>query len=409
MMRDRVTKTINRAKYVVKHRGISAFFFVPYKKAVKRLNRILVFVFRFFPINNNKIILESQGDYSDNVRAFYEYLLSIDQLPYKIIWFVQEPGYFKKKYNGLFISRNENRLNIIADYHIATAKCFVFSHPYWLKSWRKNQIVINTTHSVAQLKASPNNGQNKLYDYVLTCSDYCTEIRKKTFFDDCSDHFICIGQPRLDLMYHHKDCKALICPNNRDKSMVLCMETFKQTVSWDDGGNKDKYALNVISCNEELKQLDSFLALNNYIMIIKIHHLQDLSAIRTNSLSNIIYLSDKELEKNDIQINELLENADVLLTDYSSVFYDYLIMDRPIGFLIGDIQEYKRGFMMSDPIKEMPGKVINSLAELTTFLKTCQDGNDEYADQRKQLRDLVFRYNDDRNSKRLLDWIINNC
>lgn len=396
---------LKKIKYIITHEGKKSVIIRPYKVLISVLNKSLIFLFRCFPVKKNKIILESEGDYTDNVRVFYDYLRSAGRYDFDIIWLVQRPELYKKRYTGTFISRNEYHVNILADYHIATARYFIFSHPYWLKRWRKKQVVINTTHSVAQLKASTDNGQNKLYDYVLTCSPFCTEIRKKTFFDENDDHFLCLGQPRIDLMFHHKDCITKLLPLSPNDKVIVCMETFKQTKSWDDGGSGDRYAVNVITTKEELEELDSFLGNNNYHMIVKTHHLQDMSMIEDVSLTYIHYMKDFDLDKFDIQVNELLENADVLLTDYSSVFYEYLLMDRPIGFLIGDISNYSRGFMMKDPLKEMPGKKIETLKELFQFLLECKDGKDEFADERKMIREKVFQYHDDHNSERLEKWL----
>lgn len=398
-------RVLNKIKYILAHEGYVSLIVRPYKLIVKLLNNIIIKLFCIFPIKDNKIILESQGDYTDNVRVFSDYLLSIGQKDYKVIWLVQNPKYYRTRYKGIFTSRNEYHVNLVADYHIATTKYFIFSHPYWLKKWRDNQVVINTTHSVAQLKSSSDNGQKNLYNYVLTCSEYCTEIRKKTFFDNDNSHFLCLGQPRLDLMFLHKDCKSVLLSEQRDAKLILCMETFKQTTSWDDGGAGDSYAINVIKSLEELKKLDLFLKENRYLMIVKIHHLQDLGMIKKIELSNIRYMYDSDLAKHDIQVNELLENADILLTDYSSVFYDYLLTDKPIGFLIGDISEYKRGFMMDYPLEEMPGRKIQTLNELTDFISMIRLGKDDYYEARKIIRDKVFMYQDGNNSRRLMDWL----
>ena len=347
--------------YIIQHEGLLSIVKRPYCIIIKLVNQLLIGIFCFFPVIANKIILESQVDYSDNVRAFYEYASKNKDNPFHFIWLVQNPSYYKNRYEGTFVSRNELFINIRADYHIATAGYLIFSHPYWLKKWRKNQTVINTTHSVAQLKATSNGKSKKTYDYVLTCSDYCTEVRKQTFHDYCDSHYLCIGQPRIDLLFSHEDCLKKLFPNMPNKKIILCMETFKQTTSWNDGGANDIFSLNVISSISELKKLDQYLFDNDYILINKIHHLQDLSVINSVNLSRIVYITDSDLRAVDIQVNQLLENAVLLLTDYSSVFYEFLLLDRPIGFLIGDIDEYKRGFIIENPLDEMPGKAIKEV------------------------------------------------
>ena len=400
-------KFLNKVVYLVKHEGIITLIKRPYKLLIKCINKFLIFVFSIFPIKNNKIILESQGDYCDNVRAFSDFLNTQSNNAFHSIWLVQNPSKFKNKEQGTFVSRNEFCINFVADYHIATSKFFIFSHPYWLKRWRKEQIVINTTHSIAQLKASGKEWKKPIYNYILVCSEYCKSIKKISFSDNCDDHYLCLGQPRLDLMFKHKDCRSLLL-NNPSSKFVLCMETFKQTKTWDDGGNSDRFAINVISSIDEMKELNSYLYDNNTYIVVKTHHLQDMSYIESVNFSNILYFTDYDLENKGIQVNELLEDADVLITDYSSVFYDYLLKNRPIGFLIGDINNYKRGFIMDDPFDEMPGEIINNYKELISFLDNCLSKKDDYVDKRLKICNKVFKYKDGNNSRRLYEWLYNN-
>ena len=66
----------------------------------------------------------------------------------------------------------------------------------------------------------------------------------------------------------------------------------------------------------------------------------------------------------------LLGSADILLTDFSSIYIDYLLLNRPIGFVEDDFDEYSksRGFIFDNPEEYMPGVKIRSLEDLKTFL-----------------------------------------
>ena len=62
------------------------------------------------------------------------------------------------------------------------------------------------------------------------------------------------------------------------------------------------------------------------------------------------------IQKQKMTVYTLLRNADGLITDYSSVYFDYMLLDRPIAFAIDDIKEYgdKRGFIFETPEDYMP-------------------------------------------------------
>lgn len=398
-----------RIKKTFKKDGLKGFLFKLIKNTIRiicvPINKLSINFFRLLPIKENYIILESQGDFTDNVKVFYDYLITNSyNKKYKLIWFVHNPKEYKKIENVRFISRFHNGIHIRANYYIGVSKFFVFSHPYWLENWRNNQIVINTTHSVAQLKNSSEFQKKKIFDYVLCCSEYCSQIKQKVF-EITQDKTLILGMPRIDLIYKHSECITKLVDNYSGQKIALLMETFKQSKVWNDSTRKQNYAINVIKNIKELEKLDEFLYENNTILIVKIHQLQDISFLKTKKLDNIIYLTDKDLARVNIQSNQLLKNSDLLLTDYSSVFYEYLILDRPIGFLIGDIKEYERGFLMSDPLAEMPGKKIKTVEELKLFIKNPYKDQEVYSKQREIIRKKVFLFEDNKNCQRLMDWI----
>ena len=105
----------------------------------------------------------------------------------------------------------------------------------------------------------------------------------------------------------------------------------------------------------------------------------------------------------------LVGRADALLTDYSSVYIDYLLLDRPIGFVTDDWDAYRnsRGFVFDDPRAVMPGPFLTDYAELTTFLSDVASGNDPFQDRRRTLADRFHTYADGQSCERVLraiDW-----
>ncbi len=77
---------------------------------------------------------------------------------------------------------------------------------------------------------------------------------------------------------------------------------------------------------------------------------------------------------------ELIGISDGLLSDYSSVAVDYLLLDRPLGYVLADYNIYreKRGFVFEDPLEYMPGEKIYNACDLKKFMKHLSDGTDSY-------------------------------
>ena len=140
-------------------------------------------------------------------------------------------------------------------------------------------------------------------------------------------------------------------------------------------------------------------------MIIKIHHLQKTDLLSTITLSNILYIEDKDLNEKGIQLYELIGQTDALITDYSSIMFDYMLLDRPIGYFINDLEEYKekRGFLVEDIDSYMIGKKMKSKEEFNDFLQEIINGKDQYKKEREKFAKKMHKYNDNQNCKRILE------
>ena len=102
---------------------------------------------------------------------------------------------------------------------------------------------------------------------------------------------------------------------------------------------------------------------------------------------------------------KLLVQSDALITDYSSVFFDYLLIDKPIGFTIDDMESYrnKRGFVMKDPDYYMPGFRISSLEDLERFCLDSASEKDDFKAERSRVNALVYDFKDGLFCKRILE------
>ena len=359
-----------------------------------------------YTINPRMIVFETEGDYWDNGRVFYEYLIEKGyNEKYQIVWFVHDPSLYKKEKNVRFISRFHYGINFEAMKVAAQAKCLLFTHPYWFVDRRKGQVAINLTHSTMQLKAGGRDISNS-FDFILCASEAAKTVKRQTYHAK-DEQMIILGMPRNDLLDKKIDMQRII-PEYKGEKVIVSMVTFKQSISkYEDSKKIDYYSLNVVKTEEELMRLNEFLVNKKIYLIIKIHHLQNLSFLKNTNLTNILYLQDKDLSDKGVQLYELLASSDALLTDYSSVFYDYLFLNKPIGFLIDDLKNYERGFCVPDPLAEMPGQKIYSCDELIQFIDDVNNGIDAYYNVRNEMFNKVHYYKGN-HCERLLKWLENN-
>ncbi len=118
-------------------------------------------------------------------------------------------------------------------------------------------------------------------------------------------------------------------------------------------------------------------------------------------------LTDSQLFEHGLDFYEVLSAADVLITDYSSVFFDFLLLDRPIIFTPSDQAIYKetRGFLLEPFEFWAPGPKSIDQISLQQTIHAELDEPQTYKEQRQTIRNLVHHYQDDQSSARVADLI----
>ena len=107
-------------------------------------------------------------------------------------------------------------------------------------------------------------------------------------------------------------------------------------------------------------------------------------------------------------IHPVLKFSDALVTDFSSISFDYLLLDKPIVYINSDLEEFNRERGMYAPFEELTaGITISDENGIRTALADVINGTDNYKEERKVLRDKLFFYHDGKNCERVFKWIEN--
>ena len=106
----------------------------------------------------------------------------------------------------------------------------------------------------------------------------------------------------------------------------------------------------------------------------------------------------------DTDIYPLMHEVDFLITDYSSIYFDYLLLDRPILFYPYDLSRYIKDdrALLFDYSEMAPGPKARDMGTLLDEIKKLSRGEDAFATERAQVRRLVFDHADANASRRLL-------
>ncbi len=150
------------------------------------------------------------------------------------------------------------------------------------------------------------------------------------------------------------------------------------------------------------EELAHFLASEQSLLLIRMHyyHADQLGSPKATALNQVCWLSDEAVP----DINYLLPHIDVLITDYSSVYFDFLLLDRPIVFAPFDLEDYvRRDRDLYDPYDAItPGPKCRSWHEVIGATADFLHGRDGYGPARRAVRERFNAFVDTENCQRVV-------
>ena len=150
----------------------------------------------------------------------------------------------------------------------------------------------------------------------------------------------------------------------------------------------------------DLKQIDQVLVDTNSYLLTKPHN-KHVSPSQ-EKLNNIEYLSPH------VDIYPTLAKSDVLITDYSSVSFDYLLADGKIIYYVPDIDKYKSRVGFQTTFESVtPGPKVKTTNQLCYWIAYFSGGGDRYMRERKELKQKVYSFDDGESDRRVVEAIQN--
>lgn len=355
------------------------------------------------------IVIESHNDFDCNGGAFYKYLIRKGyNKKYKIVWRLKNPKLIKGNlpYNVSWV--HENRPGIMKNYYLWTAK-YLLSDDIISASNRKDQVSVYCTHggctfkNVKGLINVPGN-----VDYILSSSkNYDPYMCSNYSIPYPNNRMLHIGFPSNDELFNYRNNELCKITKRKFKKVILWMPTFRKSKF----GRKDcdtdlPLGIPVIDNIEKLNSLNLLLESLDCGLVIKFHPMQDMSSVKQcNKFNNIFMLDARKTKELNVDIYRLMACCDALVSDYSSSAYSYLMLDRPLGFVLSDLNEYKLGFSVDGIDRFLTGKKIYSYSDFVQFIKDVAEGNDTYGAKRKALLNWMYEYCDGNASKRLAEFL----
>ncbi|MEK3772580.1 CDP-glycerol glycerophosphotransferase family protein [Paenibacillus sp. FSL R5-0887] len=223
------------------------------------------------------------------------------------------------------------------------------------------------------------------------------------------------GVPRNDALLSADGRANLIraIPEYQDsgENIIFFMPTFRKSIINPDKIEGGKNFSNLFGLSEFSKdQLLQFLRKHNSILIIKLHPFEERffsKELQELTTEKVYTLNEERLETAGLDLYDVLNSADMLLTDYSSVYIDYLLLDRPVMFLPTDLEDYResRGLLLEPYEFWTPGPKISSQKDLQeTFIRFLSEP-EWYKSERSTILNLCHKYQDNHSSERIWNLI----
>jgi CDP-glycerol glycerophosphotransferase (TagB/SpsB family) len=355
-----------------------------------------------YPKKDNYIICGSNtGEYfSGSPKAFYEYV-SENCPEYKI--FHYHP--FEKNR-----SNRETLRYIIKFFPIFYQSRFLISsHPpndfFPFVWWSKRKIFINTWHGIdfkagffADTGDTSNKNKivtlNKKTNHFLVSSKLESATKTKIFLIN-PQKFLYIGQPRNERFLKPRSEERLktIFKNLPEyKKIVLYAPTYRRNSP-----------VNFFPFQDfDLVHFKQFLDDKKIIFLMR-GHVYEKGSTKEFFDTRILNLDQNVLE----DVYDILSETDILITDYSSIFIDYLLLNRPLIFLPYDLNTYEqnRGLIFDDYDYWTPGEKAHNYREFTDALEKIFTGPDVFKRRRDEMKDIFHYYQTPNTSEHLLKFL----
>lgn len=365
-------------------------------------------VFSRMKLKESTILFESflGRSYSDSPKYIFEYLGKNVPGRYRCIWVLDHKE--KLPYPAKCI----RRYSFQYFYYMARAKYFVFNNrqsrdfvkregSVFLETWhgtplKKLAFDMKEVTASAPLVKKDLYNHSREWDYLIAPNQFSSQIFRRCFMYE--GRMLETGYPRNDIL--HKEQGESLALADRIRKRIGVPEG-KKVILYAPTWRDDEFyasARHKFTMQMDMKKLQKELG-DQYVLFLRTHYYV-VDHIDLSGLDDFVF----DVSGYD-DIAELYLTADVLITDYSSVFFDYANLKRPILFFTYDLEKYRdrlRGFYM-DLEKELPGPLLFTTDEVIDSVKDLGQIQERYREKYEAFCKKYCGWEDGKASQRVVD------
>lgn len=383
-----------------------------------KMKKFLLRLIKRLNLKRDCIIFESYPELDGSPWMIYQEMKKRGyNKKYKLVWAVDVSFVAPENVTCMpFFGKLSLQQRLKRVYCISTAKMIIDSNRYVGKLCDET-FRLYTRHGGTLKKADCYSKSIGNVDCILSLSDEMAEIESKFVYNETpvkEKHFLIMGYPNNDRLFFYDDQYKKIFFNGLKRNgfeydkVVGWMPTFRKHKNKDriDSIMDMPYGIPLLYKQDDFDKLNDLLRKNKVLLVVKLHHAQllDFPVVK---YSNIVTISQKSQSLSKIPMMNLLEMFDALITDYSSVYHEYILLNRPIALSIDDIDSYSAGTGFSiDYFDWIKGVYLKTATDLFHFIEDVAYGVDSAKIERESAMHRIHKYIDNKSTQRVVDFIV---
>lgn len=357
-------------------------------------------------------------DFSSNTKALYEYMVKRYKDNMNLVWIVYEDKSRKKlldkNIKAILIGTEEFRN------YISNTDVFFTTHCNLIDYKIKDSLYIDFWHAIGPKPVGflANNLNKhdeywhtqvrKRVDYFITPSDFWSTVFS-SMFGVKPERTLSLGLPIFDHIIN-SDGKSnltaiLELDVNKYNKIIYYMPTFRKGCGRESESKVNNNNIFNFDSYDE-KKLFNYLKKNNFLLCVKRHPSEELEFNQPEN-DNVRVITDEMLKEKSITVNEILNAADIMITDYSSVGVEFLFLNRPVIYIDKDEEEYRnnRGIILGDYSLWSQGVTCSDLNGLEKIIDDLIKNNLDFTYYYNQRKNLWFGNLQDGGCKQICDYL----
>lgn len=234
-------------------------------------------------------------------------------------------------------------------------------------------------------------------NYVIGTSEEVNDYYPATYHV-APENVLNLGQARNDIFFEDGLEKGQLPKCFENGKVIVYMPTYREY-------SKKGREKELIGQDIDYEKLSSVLEKYGYTFVIKKHRFNMVHNPYRAMYKNIVDISAQS-SRLDTQL--ILKHTCILITDYSSCYTDFLLLDRPVVFYCYDLDEYLRKWELNfDYDYVTPGPKVFNSDELIDALEKLMQGQDEYEAERQRVKRVFYSpENQGPVAKKQMDYIL---